>query len=97
MYRDYIDPNFKWVNFTLEEQAKVIVAPRSNNEMDASKLKKEFPELLSIKESLIKYVFEPTRNRQLHQLVEDVLLSTKLVMGNFCTVQGLCSFIAHLE
>ena len=61
MYRDYIDPNFKWSNFTLEEQAKVIVAPRSNNEMDASKLKTEFPELLSIKESLIKYVFEPNK------------------------------------
>ncbi|GFQ06414.1 trifunctional UDP-glucose 4 6-dehydratase/UDP-4-keto-6-deoxy-d-glucose 3 5-epimerase/UDP-4-keto-l-rhamnose-reductase rhm1 [Phtheirospermum japonicum] len=40
-------------NFTLEEQAKVIVAARSNNEMDASKLKKEFPELMSIKESLV--------------------------------------------
>lgn len=61
MYRDYIDPNFKWNNFTLEEQAKVIVAPRSNNEMDASKLKKEFPELLPIKESLIKYVFKPNK------------------------------------
>jgi UDP-glucose 4,6-dehydratase len=61
MYRDYIDPNFKWVNFTLEEQAKVIVAERSNNEMDASKLKSEFPELLSIKESLIKNVFEPNK------------------------------------
>ncbi|XP_073297850.1 trifunctional UDP-glucose 4,6-dehydratase/UDP-4-keto-6-deoxy-D-glucose 3,5-epimerase/UDP-4-keto-L-rhamnose-reductase RHM1-like [Primulina huaijiensis] len=61
MYKKYIDPEFKWTNFTLEEQAKVIVAPRSNNEMDASKLKKEFPELLSIKESLIKIVFEPNR------------------------------------
>ncbi|XP_044472788.1 trifunctional UDP-glucose 4,6-dehydratase/UDP-4-keto-6-deoxy-D-glucose 3,5-epimerase/UDP-4-keto-L-rhamnose-reductase RHM1-like [Mangifera indica] len=61
MYKAYINPNFKWANFTLEEQAKVIVAPRSNNEMDASKLKKEFPELLSIKESLIKYVFEPNK------------------------------------
>ncbi|CAA2982775.1 trifunctional UDP-glucose 4,6-dehydratase UDP-4-keto-6-deoxy-D-glucose 3,5-epimerase UDP-4-keto-L-rhamnose- [Olea europaea subsp. europaea] len=61
MYKKYIDQNFKWANFTLEEQAKVIVAPRSNNEIDASKLKKEFPELLSIKESLIKYVFEPNR------------------------------------
>ncbi|KAL0002211.1 hypothetical protein SO802_015992 [Lithocarpus litseifolius] len=61
MYKDYIDPNFKWVNFTLEEQAKVIVAPRSNNELDASKLKKEFPELLPIKDSLIKYVFEPNK------------------------------------
>lgn len=61
MYKAYIDPDFKWVNFTLEEQAKVIVAPRSNNEMDASKLKREFPELLSIKDSLIKYVFEPNK------------------------------------
>ncbi|KAL7216634.1 hypothetical protein ACSBR1_028550 [Camellia fascicularis] len=61
MYKKYIDPDFKWVNFNLEEQAKVIVAPRSNNELDASKLKKEFPELLPIKESLIKYVFEPNK------------------------------------
>ncbi|KAI3905883.1 hypothetical protein MKW92_019442 [Papaver armeniacum] len=43
-----------WSNFTLEE-------PGSNNEMDASKLKNEFPELLSIKDSLIKYVFEPNK------------------------------------
>jgi UDP-glucose 4,6-dehydratase len=61
MYKKYIDPSFKWTNFTLEEQAKVIIAPRSNNEMDATKLKNEFPELLSIKDSLIKYVFEPNR------------------------------------
>ncbi|CAO2037803.1 unnamed protein product [Urochloa humidicola] len=61
MYKQYIDPSFKWTNFTLEEQAKVIVAPRSNNELDTAKLKEEFPELLSIKDSLIKYVFEPNR------------------------------------
>ncbi|XP_044477600.1 bifunctional dTDP-4-dehydrorhamnose 3,5-epimerase/dTDP-4-dehydrorhamnose reductase [Mangifera indica] len=61
MYRDYIDPKFTWKNFTLEEQAKVIVAPRSNNELDANKLKKEFPELLPIKESLIKYVFQQNK------------------------------------
>ncbi|KAI4341146.1 hypothetical protein MLD38_025905 [Melastoma candidum] len=30
MYKDYIDPDFKWVYFTLEEQAKMIVAPRIN-------------------------------------------------------------------
>jgi len=61
MYKKYISADFKWINFTLEEQAKVIVAPRSNNEMDASKLKAEFPQLLSIEDSLIKYVFEPNR------------------------------------
>ncbi|XP_043723697.1 bifunctional dTDP-4-dehydrorhamnose 3,5-epimerase/dTDP-4-dehydrorhamnose reductase-like [Telopea speciosissima] len=61
MYREYIDPKFTWKNFTLEEQAKVIIAPRSNNELDTTKLKQEFPELLSIKESLIKYVFKPNQ------------------------------------
>ncbi|KAE8675684.1 Bifunctional dTDP-4-dehydrorhamnose 3,5-epimerase/dTDP-4-dehydrorhamnose reductase [Hibiscus syriacus] len=61
MYRDYIDPSFTWKNFNLEEQAKVIIAPRSNNKLDANKLKTAFPELLSIKESLIKYVFEPNK------------------------------------
>uniref|UniRef100_A0A6N2NFC2 Uncharacterized protein n=1 Tax=Salix viminalis TaxID=40686 RepID=A0A6N2NFC2_SALVM len=55
MYRDYIDPEFKWMNFDLEEQAKVIVAPRSNNELDATKLKNEFPEMLSIKESILEH------------------------------------------
>lgn len=61
MYRDYVDPSFTWKNFTLEEQAKVIVAPRSNNELDTTKLKEEFPELLTIKESLIRYVFKPNQ------------------------------------
>ncbi|CAK9197393.1 unnamed protein product [Sphagnum troendelagicum] len=61
MYRQYIDPTFSWKNFTLEEQAKVIIAARSNNELDASKLHQEFPEMLPIKQSLIKYVFEPNR------------------------------------
>lgn len=61
MYRDYVDPKFKWQNFNLQEQAKVIVAPRSNNELDTTKLKKEFPQLLSIKDSIIKYVFKPNK------------------------------------
>ncbi|XVF48200.1 hypothetical protein PTKIN_Ptkin03bG0171300 [Pterospermum kingtungense] len=61
MYKAYINPGFKWENFSLEEQAKVIVAPRSNNELDATKFKKEFPELLSIKDSIINYVFKPNK------------------------------------
>jgi dTDP-4-dehydrorhamnose reductase len=58
MYKEYIDPEFTWENFTIEEQAKVIVAPRSNNLMDTDRIKSEFPEILSIHDSLRKYVFE---------------------------------------
>lgn len=61
LYREYVDPSFTWKNFTLDEQAKVIVAPRSNNELDASKLKAACPGLLTLRESIVKYVFEPNR------------------------------------
>ncbi|KAK6263030.1 hypothetical protein QUC31_008846 [Theobroma cacao] len=63
IYRDYIDSNFTWKNFTLEEQAKVLAAPRCNNELDSTKLKQEFPKILPIKESAIKYVFEPNKKK----------------------------------
>jgi len=38
LYKDYIDPEFTWANFTIEEQAKVIVAPRSNNLLDTERV-----------------------------------------------------------
>ncbi|OMO89633.1 dTDP-4-dehydrorhamnose reductase [Corchorus capsularis] len=68
MYRDYVDPDFTWKNFSLEEeQAKVLdAAPRCNNELDSTKLKKEFPEILPIKESAIKYVFQPNKKKKVN-------------------------------
>jgi len=38
LYKEYIDPEFTWANFTIEEQAKVIVAPRSNNLLDTDRV-----------------------------------------------------------
>lgn len=44
LYKKYIDPNYTYQNFTIEEQAKVIKAPRSNNELDTTKLLRDMPE-----------------------------------------------------
>ncbi|EME44168.1 hypothetical protein DOTSEDRAFT_80011 [Dothistroma septosporum NZE10] len=44
LYKDVVDPSYTWANFTLEEQAKVIVAERSNCELDSSKLVKKVEE-----------------------------------------------------
>jgi 3,5-epimerase/4-reductase len=52
MYIKYIDPTFTYQNFTLEEQALILKADRSNNEMDSTKLKIEYPQVLSIKDSI---------------------------------------------
>ena len=59
LYKEYVDEEFSWTNFSVEEQAKVIVAPRSNNLLETGRIEGEFPEILGIRESLIKYVFEP--------------------------------------
>ena len=61
LYRDYLAPDLTYTNFSLDEQAKILKAGRSNNELDSSKLKKEFPEMLSIRESVIKFVFDPAK------------------------------------
>lgn len=64
LYREWIDPDCKWTYFSLEEQAKVITAARSNNELDSSKLWKEFPEMRPIRDSLIEFVFKPSQTEK---------------------------------
>lgn len=53
LYIKYVDSAFKYQNFTVEEQDKILKARRSNNELDTSKLEHEFPEVPSIKDSMI--------------------------------------------
>ena len=38
LFKQYVRPGFTWKNFTLEEQAKVIKAGRSNCKLDTTKL-----------------------------------------------------------
>jgi 3,5-epimerase/4-reductase len=45
LYKKHVDPEYSWSNFTLEEQAKVIVAARSNNTLDHSKLVAALPDI----------------------------------------------------
>jgi 3,5-epimerase/4-reductase len=54
LYKKYIDPEFRWENFSIEEQDRILKAKRSNNELDVSKLLKEFPDLPSAKDSIIR-------------------------------------------
>lgn len=57
LYKTYVDPNFTWQNFTLEEQNSILKSQRSNNELDVSKLLNIFPNVLPVQAS-IRHVFE---------------------------------------
>lgn len=59
MYKEYVDKDFVWENFTIEEQSEILAAERSNNFLDTTKLEKMYPEVKnirdSVKELMIKY------------------------------------------
>lgn len=52
LYKQYIDQNHTYENFTLEEQAKILKARRANAELSASKLLKLYPNIPHIKKSI---------------------------------------------
>ena len=52
MYKEIVDPNFKWENFSIEEQDKILLSERSNNYLCTTKLEKMYPYIKNIKESV---------------------------------------------
>ena len=58
MYKEIVDPNFTWTNFSQEEQRKILAADRSNNFLDTNKLQEMYPYILNIKESVRDCLFE---------------------------------------
>ena len=52
MYKEIVDPNFKWNNFSIEDQNKILAAGRSNNFLDTTRLEQLYPNVKNIKESV---------------------------------------------
>lgn len=63
LYKKFINNNFTYQNFSIEEQSKILKAGRSNNELDAHKLLKEFPQIPHIKQSILQ-VFMRMRDKK---------------------------------
>jgi dTDP-glucose 4,6-dehydratase len=59
MYKEIVNKDFKWNNFTQEEQRQILAADRSNNYLDTTKLESLYPKIkhirTSIRECLINY------------------------------------------
>jgi len=63
MYKEIVDPEFKWVNFTIEEQNKVLASGRSNNFLETHKLQNLYPEVKNIKESVREIMHKMSQNK----------------------------------
>lgn len=58
MYKEIVDPAFKWVNFSQEEQRKILAADRSNNFLETTRLETLYPQVAPIKEAVRKCLVE---------------------------------------
>jgi dTDP-4-dehydrorhamnose reductase len=52
MYKEIVNPDFKWGNFSVEEQDKILLSKRSNNFLDTDKLQKMYPNVKHIRDSV---------------------------------------------
>jgi len=52
MFKEIVDPDFVWNNFSEEEQRKTLASDRSNNYLDTTKLEGLLPQIKNIKTSV---------------------------------------------
>lgn len=52
MYKELVEPNFTYKNFTQEEQSQILKSDRSNNHLDTTRLTTLFPNIKHIKDSV---------------------------------------------
>tara|TARA_B100001115_G_C15845536_1_gene425768 strand:- start:2456 stop:4336 length:1881 start_codon:yes stop_codon:yes gene_type:complete len=85
MYRDLVDPNFTWTNFTEQDQNKLLDSKRSNNCLDTTKLTELFPDIQDIHTSVRQMLttYKP------QTIIRDRLDSPNTVL----LVTGGCGFI----
>ncbi len=63
MYKEIIDPEFTYKNFSIEEQNKILSAGRSNNFLDTSKLESLYPEVNNIKIAVKNVLLKMKKNK----------------------------------
>lgn len=73
MYRSHVNPDFKWSNFTAEEQNAILASKRSNNYLDNEKLLSLFPKARHIYDA-VQHCLR-TYNRDNHDVTGSLDLS----------------------
>jgi dTDP-glucose 4,6-dehydratase len=96
MYKEIVDPSFKWKNFSQDEQRKILAADRSNNYLDTSLLENLYPDIKNIKDSVKDCLYKYKRIKDKENKIEEnnnsifIFSSSKKIR---LLVTGGCGFI----
>ena len=63
MYKDIVEPNFTWKNFTIEEQNKILLSKRSNNYLSTTLLESLYPSVKNIKDAVRECLHDYKKNK----------------------------------
>lgn len=66
LYKKYLDPTFKYENFSIDEQNKILKARRGYNELDVRKLLHEFPTIPHVKDA-VENIFKKLKNNLINK------------------------------
>jgi len=76
LFTKYVMPSFKYSNFSVEEQKKILKADRSNNELDTTKFMRDLPDGIVVND--IKTAYENCFKRMAVNLKESGVLPDNL-------------------
>jgi len=91
MYKEIVDSNFEWKNFSMEEQRKILAADRSNNFLDTKQLECMY-NVKNIKDSVREMLVEYKENLDKNDIV-DIHINCKEKSKINLLITGGCGFI----
>ena len=94
MYKEIVDPTFKWTNFTLEEQSQILSSKRSNNYLDTTVLEKLYPNVSNISDAVRKCLIEYKLVKESQKIFPNQPNTNILITGG-CGFIG-SNFINHM-
>jgi len=90
MFKEIVDPEFTWKNFSKEEQNKILASDRSNNFLDTTKLENLYPDIKNIKESVREVLY---KYKSSYISNESLLLQRDIDKVKCLFITGGCGFI----
>jgi len=98
MFKEIVDPNFTWKNFSAEQQSKILASDRSNNFLDTTKLQKLYPDVKNIKDSIRECLYQYKKSYVPKQKKKDLNKNLKKENNCIAEIQNLlitggCGFI----
>ena len=70
MYREIVDKDFKWDNFSIEEQRQILASERSNNFLDTSRLESLY-KVKNIKDSVRDVLYKMKEMQEKREILDN--------------------------